>query len=328
MLAAGILAYTWRHLNENRGDARSPRRERFGPGNVVTLTRGLVLATAGGFLVAPAPEGLVRWLPPILYTAAIVADLFDGVLARRADFSTLLGARLDIELDGLGVLLAVLLAVHLGQLPIWFVPVGLARPLFAVGLWWRKHRGLATHELPPSRHRKLLAGIQMGFLSAALWPVLDRAALVVLGVCALLPFLVGFARDWLIVSGRLHRSDSRYLWFDRHADRLLTQGIPLVLRMLALAAVVWLWLREPLAETSALTWVSMLGLTGILLGAIGRLSAIALILAVAIQAGQDVDLFASSMLAGAAAILVFGTGPCSLWKPEDPHVLASVDRGA
>lgn len=329
LLAAGILGYAWRHRDENRRDARSPRLEVLGPGNAITLTRGLALAMAGGFLVAPEPEGAVRWAPPILYTGAIVADLLDGVVARRANFSTLLGVRLDIEIDGIGVLLAVLLAVHLGQLPVWFVPVGLARPLFAFGLSWRRRHGLATHELPLSRHRKLLAGIQMGFLSAALWPVLGRDALVVIGVCVLLPFVVGFARDWLVVSGRVDRTDANYVRLHRRAGQLLTRMLPLTLRVLTpVWTIAWLWLREPAAAPLGLSWVALVGGMAIFLGIAGRLGAVAVILAVAISGADGLSPAGWLVLAGAAAILIFGTGPLSLWKPEERYVLEKVDVDA
>jgi CDP-diacylglycerol--glycerol-3-phosphate 3-phosphatidyltransferase len=282
---------------------------------------------AAGFLFVPAPEGILRWAPPILYTTAIVADLFDGVLARRANFATLLGARLDIELDGLGVLLALLLAVHLGQLSPWFIAVGLARPLFAVGLWWRRRQGLPTFELPPSRHRKLLAGIQMGFLSAALWPVLGPQALTLIGVCVLLPTVVGFGRDWLVVSGRIVPSGRAYELLDRWNDTVVVKGLPLLLRLLMPAAFVSLWLYDPLLE-SAVILFAMMGMASIAVGVLGRVGAILLIIAVGVHAAiHGLDPLTSILLAGASSILVFGTGPASLWKPEEAYILSDVDAG-
>ncbi len=323
LFAVGILTYTWRHLDENRREAASPRLEVFGPGNALTLTRGLALAMAGGFLLTPEPEGPIRWAPPVLYTGAIVADLFDGVLARRANFSTLLGARLDIDLDGLGVLIAALLAVHLGQLPAWFIPAAFARPLFSFGVWWRARHGCSAHHLPTSRHRKLLAGVQMGFLSAALWPVLERDSLTVVGVCVLIPTLVGFARDWFVVSGRVDRSSASYARLHRSADRILVERLPLALRLLALVAIAWLWLDDPLSGSSALRLITTLGVLGILAGFLGRLNAIALIIAIGIHAAIDgLGPMSGAVLAGAALILIFGTGPLSVWKPEEPYVVA------
>jgi CDP-diacylglycerol--glycerol-3-phosphate 3-phosphatidyltransferase len=329
LFAIGILAYTRRHLDENRRETGAPRLEVFGPGNALTLTRGLALAMAGGFLLAPEPEGAIRWAPAILYTGAIVADLFDGVLARQANFTTLLGARLDIELDGLGVLVAALLAVHLGQLPAWFIAVGFARPLFSLGVWWRGRLGLSAHDLPASRHRKLLAGVQMGFFSAALWPVLGRDALTVVGVCVLFPTLVGFARDWLVVSGRLDRTSASYARLHRSADRILVQCLPLALRLLALLAVAWLWLHGPLSGSWTLTLIATLSLLGILGGFLGRLNAIALIIAIGIHAAMDgLSPVSATVLAGAALVLIFGTGQLSLWKPEEPYVVAHVEAVA
>lgn len=329
LVTTAILAYARWHLDENRRDVHSPRLEAFGPGNVVTLVRGLALAMAGGFLFAPAPEEVLRWTPPILYTTAIVADLFDGALARRANFSTLLGARLDIELDGLGVLLAVLLAVHLGQLPPWFIPVGLARPLFSFGLWVRTRRELVTRDLPPSRHRKLFAGIQMGFLSAALWPVLSKETLTLVGACVLLPTLVGFTRDWLVVSGRIASASDGYAQLHRGTAVFVTKGVPLLLRLLAPAAVAWLWLSEPFSGSVIIASTMVLGVTAVLVGWLGRLGAVMLIISVGIHATvHGLALVTALVLVGAAMILLFGTGPMSLWKPEEAYVLADVRQEA
>lgn len=327
LFSVGILTYTWRHLDENRREAGSPRLEVFGTGNALTLARGLALAMAGGFLLTPAPDGPMRWAPPVLYTGAIVADLFDGVLARRANFATLLGARLDIELDGLGVLIAALLAIHVGQLPAWFIPVAFARPLFSLGVWWRARHGRSARQLPTSRHRKLLAGVQMGFLSAALWPVLGRDALTVIGVCVLLPTLVGFARDWFVVSGRLNPTSVSYARLHRLADRILVEVLPLALRLLTFVGIAWLWLRDPLSSSWAITLITTFGALGILAGFVGRLNAIALIIAIGIHAAMDgLSLISAALLAGAALVLVFGTGPLSLWKPEEPYILAPCDE--
>ena len=324
LFAIGILGFVWRHRDENRRDARSQRLETFGPGNAITLTRGLMLAMTGGFLFAPRPTGFLVYVPAILYTSAIVADLFDGVAARRADFSTLLGARLDIELDGFGVLLAFLLAVHLGQLPTWFIVVGLGRPLFTLGLSWRKRSGRDIHELPSSRHRKLLAGIQMGFLSAALWPVMSRHALTLLGLCLLLPTIVGFLRDWLVVSGRATPSGPTYGKLHRWTARLVARDLPTVIRVLSPLALVWLFI-QPLSGSAALTGLAIVGILSILLGLVGRAGAIAVIVAIGIHSGSTaLDTWTAVVFAGAAGVLLFGTGPMSLLKPEEPYVLSDV----
>jgi CDP-diacylglycerol--glycerol-3-phosphate 3-phosphatidyltransferase len=322
LLGFGILGFVWRHRNENRRDASSPRLEAFGPGNAITVTRGLALAMAGGFLFVREPSGVALWMPAVLYTAAIVADLFDGVAARRADFATLLGARLDIELDGLGVLLAFLLAAHLGHLPGCFIAIGLARPLFAFGLWWRGRREKTTHDLPPSRHRKLLAGIQMGFLSTALWPVMSPQTLTILGACLLIPTVVGFVRDWLVVSGRVTPASASYARFHRRAESIVTRALPIVLRLLSPLALAQLALH-PLSDSFVLTAAAVVGVTLVLTGLMGRLGAIAVIIAIGVHSGgAALGPPTAALLVGAAFVLVFGTGPMSLLKPEEPYVLA------
>ncbi|MCZ7668816.1 MAG: hypothetical protein M5U34_17250 [Chloroflexi bacterium] len=54
-----------------------------------------------------------------------------------------------MEFDGLGILLVSLLAVWYGQLPGWYLLIGLARYFFVFGLWLRQKRHLPHHAMPP-----------------------------------------------------------------------------------------------------------------------------------------------------------------------------------
>ncbi|MCL7418071.1 MAG: CDP-alcohol phosphatidyltransferase family protein [Halalkalicoccus sp.] len=205
LLTVPVLAYElallWRFLPRNRDDERL--LPSLGPGTLLTVARGVLIAFLAGFLVLPRPTESLVWLPAVLYGTAALADYVDGTIARLTDHTTTLGARLDTEFDALGILIAPLLAVVYGQLPLWYLSVSAARYLFVLGRWLRRRRGLPVSSLPPRRSRRLLAGLQMAFSTLVLSPVVSPPATTVAAVLVAVPFVVGFVRDWLYVSGRL-----------------------------------------------------------------------------------------------------------------------------
>lgn len=203
-LAIPVIAYElallWRFLPRNRdGERLLPS---FGPATLLTVGRGVLLAFLAGFLLLPQPTESLVWLPALLYGAAAIADYADGAIARLTDRVTTLGARLDTEFDALGILIAPLLAVLYGQLPIWYLSVSAARYLFVFGRWTRYRRGLPVFDLPPRRSRRLLAGLQMAFVSIVLSPVVGPPVTTVAAVFIATPFVAGFVRDWLYTVGR------------------------------------------------------------------------------------------------------------------------------
>jgi CDP-diacylglycerol--glycerol-3-phosphate 3-phosphatidyltransferase len=160
------------------------------------MVRGFLVAVAAGFfrtadIAAPA------------YSTAAVLDAIDGKLARDGKRETVLGSRLDMEVDAAGILVASLAGIVLGKLPAAYAAIGLARYLFVLGIAARKRSGRPVRELDPSRTRRILAGFQMGFLAVSLWPQIPETVT----WTAAFPFgaasLAMFLRDWLYVSHRL-----------------------------------------------------------------------------------------------------------------------------
>jgi CDP-diacylglycerol--glycerol-3-phosphate 3-phosphatidyltransferase len=234
-----------RHLAENRRAGETAVLPTFGWGNRLTLLRGLAISMVAGFLFSPWPEGWLAWLPMLLYTAADVADYLDGYLARITNHATRLGERLDMEYDGLGMLVVSLLAVWYGQLPWWYLILGLARYLFVFGLWWREMRGLPAHNLPPSVHRRVFAGFQMGFMSAVLWPIVPPAFATIAGTIFAIPTALGFLRDWFLVTGRLDPQADAYRRMQRWLYVATTQQMPPMLRIVLASSVAATFLALP-----------------------------------------------------------------------------------
>jgi CDP-diacylglycerol--glycerol-3-phosphate 3-phosphatidyltransferase len=330
-----LLGIVWAGLGENYRKGEGELLPSFGAGNYLTLFRGALIATVMGFLLSPRPEGWVAWLPGVCYTLAAIIDLFDGYVARRTDQVTRLGEILDLNLDGLGVLAAALLAARYGQVPTWYLLVGGARYLFIAGLWLRRFLGKPVYELPESSSRRPFAGTQMGFLAVALLPVFSPPTTYLAGTLFAVPFLTGFARDWLLASGALEsgprrpRRDDLGIVSSRWG--FLDQWTPLTLRAAAvsLTAVALgskLKIYAGLLGGDApaglslllILLVQMIGLALITLGAAGRMAALAILFSVGIQQRFSPLAFIDvSLIVVTTALFFLGTGPYSLWKPED-----------
>lgn len=336
------LWVVWHGLPENRRMGETAVLPNFGWGNRLTLLRGLAISMVAGFLFSPWPAGWLAWLPMLLYTVADVADYFDGYLARITDHATLLGERLDMEFDGLGMLIVSLLAVWYGQLPWWYLTLGLARYLFVFGLWWRERWGLVNRPLSPSVHRRVFAGFQMGFMSAVLWPIVPPAFATLAGTTFAIPTALGFLRDWLVTTGRLDIESSSYQQAQQSLYHFTTVWLPPVLRLLLVSSLLAIWLALPQAWPVA-AWVDLFAgwglplptflailamvlliLGGILLifGSMGRLAAFWLVFPLGFDMVTRGLTWATGVgLVTAVCLMLLGTGPLSHWKPEERFLL-------
>jgi CDP-diacylglycerol--glycerol-3-phosphate 3-phosphatidyltransferase len=332
----------WRGLAFNHTSDSKQLLTSLGPGTQLTWLRGLFLAFLAGLLLSPRPPGWLAWLPGLYYTLAAAADLFDGYLARRSRQVTLLGQILDLKLDGAGVLIAAFLVVQYGQAPAWYLLVGLVRYLFIAWIWLRRRLGLPVYDLPPSATRRPFAGAQMGVLAVLLWPVFTPPGTHLAAALFAIPFLVGFSLDGLAVGG--WRPSGRNPELAGSTDALLTGPADLSARMSLLRTItrwspvllrfaVVLLLSARISEqyvslstgeiflsqpALGLIGFGLFGMVLLSLGAAGRLGALAVLFSAGFHqrlAGLDsVDLL---LIAGGTGLFFLGTGPLSLWKPED-----------
>lgn len=172
-----------------------------GPANRVTLGRGALVSGVTALIV----DGLVHGglagprivVLVVIASIALVLDLVDGWVARRTGSASELGARLDMELDALLILvLSVLVAGSLGP---WVLVIGLMRYLFVLA--GHRYPWLCA-PLPPSRARKVVAAVQGVVLVAAAASVLPQWLATVAVLAALLALLWSFGRDTLWLAGR------------------------------------------------------------------------------------------------------------------------------
>lgn len=194
VLCAG-LAYLAANLDENRPMEAATPRPRLGSANLVTLARGALLAWLAGFVAVSWRGGPLAAAPVVLYAGNVALDAVDGSLARRVGHVSALGARLDAEFDGAGVLVGLGVAVTAGLLPAPLLLVGLVKYAYLAAAWVARRRGRRLGALPARASRRPLAALQMLVVAVVLSTLVvpPAAALAAGGVG--LAYALGFARD-------------------------------------------------------------------------------------------------------------------------------------
>lgn len=194
------------------GESAAVGKSALGAATHLTLSRGFLVSLLAGFVLSPTPSaGVLRWCPGLLYSLAVLSDRYDGIVARRLEQVTDIGGRLDVAMDGLGLLMASALAVRWHRLPPSYLAVGVAYYIFHAGLALRSSLGWPVYRerLRPRRATRFFAGVQMVVCAVALLPstgflpaTTSASAMAVAATVAMLPTLAFFVRDWLLVVGR------------------------------------------------------------------------------------------------------------------------------
>lgn len=318
----------WRSLRLNYREHSAGKNEllpNLGWANTISFGRGIFIAALLGFLFSPWADGWLAWLPFTFYLFAALSDILDGYLARVTNHVTKLGAALDMNNDSWGVLIVTLLVFWYGQVPIWYLSVGVARYLFIFGLWLREKMGKENLEMPFSYRRRIFAGVQMGFIVAMLVPVFPAYATELAATLFMIPFLAGFFYDWLTVIGWVD-SEKGAKFFERILSIKRLGIIPLGLRLIAVRFLLPFTLmvsREIFDEYSqflGILWYifSFAAIPMLLFGMAGRLGAIFAL----ISSGMAIDFTKTgleyALIIVISTILLFtGTGTFSLWSPEE-----------
>lgn len=177
----------------SRGLGRS-RASRFGPANVVTATRSMLVGVVTALTAASVTGSSVAALLVAVASVALTLDAVDGAVARRTGTVTELGGRFDMEVDAF--LLLVLCVYDVRLVGWWVLAIGLMRYAFVVVGWMLPWMN-AT--LPPRYWRKVVTavcGIALTAVATGLLPFAGNAMLV---GAALLLLVESFGRDvvWL-----------------------------------------------------------------------------------------------------------------------------------
>jgi len=170
---------------------------RFGPANLVTTSRLMLVSLVAGLVLEPASARLA-WFVVALAMIGTALDGADGWLARRTRLSSVLGARFDMETDALLILLLSLLVWRYDKAGLWVLASGMMRYVFVAAGWvlpWMAGR------LTPTVRGKTVAVIQFLGLSVALMPFVLPPASVVVAALTMGALTWSFAVD----VGRLWR---------------------------------------------------------------------------------------------------------------------------
>jgi len=168
---------------------------RLGPANVVTTTRTALVALVAALLLQE-PASQVATTAVIVASIAASLDGWDGWLARRTQLASAFGARFDMEIDALLILILGVFAWRYDKAGAWILLSGALRYAFVVGGWlvdWFR-RGL-----PPSTRRKVVCVIQIVGLIVAIAPIIRQPFSAAIGGVTLALLLWSFAVDviWL-----------------------------------------------------------------------------------------------------------------------------------
>ena len=168
---------------------------RLGPANLVTGLRALLVALLAAVALESATVAPGWWL---IVTAAIAAslDLADGWLARRSGLTSVFGARFDMEVDALLILVLSALVWRQDKAGAWVLASGLMRYAFAAAALVRPWLNRA---LPASWRRQAVCVVQIAALIVALAPVVPVPASLALAAAslALLTWSFGVDVAWL-----------------------------------------------------------------------------------------------------------------------------------
>ncbi len=188
-----------------RIDAFHPH-DRFGLPNLITLTRAVINCLLIGLLV-DSPRLVAVWgdwvdwlfLGAALFSLAL--DGVDGYLARRLGLASRFGARFDIEVDAMLLMLLAVAAFALGKVGIWVLAIGAVYHLFSAAraVWpW------LSRDLPPSLRRKAICVLQGGALLFLIAPFVSPTLATIVAALALAALLASFAVDilWLHANRR------------------------------------------------------------------------------------------------------------------------------
>jgi phosphatidylglycerophosphate synthase len=168
----------------------------FGVANQITLLRSGLVCLVGGTLLAGGHAPSASWSLAAIIGIALGLDALDGWLARRLELASRFGARFDLEIDALLILILAVLVWQTGRVGAWLLVIGGMRYGFAaLGMIWPALR----RPLPPSRRRKAVCALLGVLLLICLLPPTPAWLAGYAGALALAAQLASFGIDivWL-----------------------------------------------------------------------------------------------------------------------------------
>lgn len=196
-LLAWLLTRYWRAPSGQHG---------FGWANRITLARATLVIVLAASL--PFRELLTThvWLFAAVAMMALLLDGADGAVARATGSSSDFGARFDMELDAIFIMVLCLAIVVLDKAGAWVLLIGLMRYGFIAAA--RRWPWLNT-PLPESRRRKTVCVWQVVTLLVALLPITGTGLATVSLQISLILLFYSFGVDVLWLRRYGHRGPAR-----------------------------------------------------------------------------------------------------------------------
>ncbi len=163
----------------------------FGLANLVTMIRAALVAMAAALLVEP-PATSIAWFVVVITVCLSALDGLDGWLARRTGLASDFGARFDVEVDALLILVLSLFVWRHDKAGVWVLACGLMRYVFVAAGWvlpWM------NGPLKPTLRGKSVAVAQFAGLGLALAPVVPAPASAGVAAMTLVTLVWSFALD-------------------------------------------------------------------------------------------------------------------------------------
>lgn len=164
---------------------------RFGPANQVTMVRGALLAIVASVIVGPA-TATTAWAIGVVTAVFAMLDGVDGLLARRSGMPSAFGARFDMEMDALFVLVLSILLWRYDKAGAWALAAGLMRYAFVAAGWvlpWLAQPLRATW-----RGKTVAVGLMVSY-GVAITPLAPSPASRIIAATALTALIWSFAID-------------------------------------------------------------------------------------------------------------------------------------
>jgi phosphatidylglycerophosphate synthase len=183
---------------------------RVGYANLVTGGRLLLVGCVAALVTQPATVAM-GWTAVVVSTITALLDIADGWVARRTGTATAFGARFDMEVDALLVMVLAVLAWDWGKAGVWVLSSGLMRYGFVAAGWvlpWLRR------PLPPSLRRKVVCVVQI------------VALIVVLGPIVRPPLSTLIAGAGLLILGYSFLVDVVWLWRNATPTRARGRAFP------------------------------------------------------------------------------------------------------
>jgi phosphatidylglycerophosphate synthase len=191
-ITAGLVFATIMVVVAGFRRARHPLA-RFGLANQITAFRALLVAMVAAAIGEPVEPSVAAGAVALALLATVL-DGVDGWLARRSGTSSEFGARFDMEVDALLILVLAALVWRHEKAGAWVLLSGSLRYLFVIAGWMAPWLG---EPLPASRRRQTVCVVQIGGLMLALTPAIPPPASTWLAGIALAALCYSFLVDTL-----------------------------------------------------------------------------------------------------------------------------------